>query len=148
MCTEWNISINIYSGSWNPTTLSANINAVDVKGDKLEWHYSNLMPWSTTPTWVGKLFSVFTDLKSAFPRVWHYHVLQTLHDLGVQGQLSSLIKKYLLNRSFQVRISNTLSTPHPQANSIPQCSPLSNTLVIIAMYRIFNLSTQFSLWTT
>jgi len=83
------------------------------------------------------------DLESAFPRVWHHLVLQTLHELGLRGQLPSPIHNYLLNRSFQVRVSSTLSSLHLQANGIPQGSPLSNnTLFIIALNKIFTIIAQ------
>ena len=42
-----------------------------------------------------KLISVFIHLESAFSRVWHYQVLQSLHEQGLRGPLPGLIQNYL-----------------------------------------------------
>ena len=84
------------------------------------------------------LYSVFFDLENAFPRVWRHHILLTLHKYGFRGLLPQLLQNYLQNRSFQVRVANQLSSIQTQDNGVPQGSPLSGTLFMIAINDILN----------
>ena len=81
----------------------------------------------------ASLFSIFFDMENAFPRVWTYHICATLHQMGLRGPLPLLIKNFLNDRTFNVRVADTLSNISSQQNGIPQGSPLSGTLFLIAI---------------
>ena len=68
--------------------------------------------------------------------------LQTLHNLDLRGPLPILLQSYLQNRSFCVGLANTLSSPHNQTNGIPQGSPLSNILFIVAINKVCSIIPQ------
>ena len=36
-------------------------------------------------------YSAFSDLENAFPRVWRHHILNSLHQYGLRGALSTFI---------------------------------------------------------
>ena len=79
------------------------------------------------------LFSVFFDMENAFPRVWTYHICTVLHNIGLRGTLPLILQSFLSNRSFQVRLTNATSDIKTQQNGIPQGSPLSGTLFLLAI---------------
>jgi len=89
------------------------------------------------------LHSIFFDPENTFPRVWEYHICKTLQTTGLTGPLPLLIKSFLEDRSFKVRIGNHLSTIHSQDNGIPQGSPLSGTLFMLAINDV--VSTNLSI---
>ena len=88
------------------------------------------------------LISIFIDLENAFPHIWQHHIFQTLHNFGLCGLLPTILQNYLQNRSFCVKVGSTLSQPHSQLNGIPQGSPLSNTLFIVAINKVLSLIPQ------
>ena len=86
-----------------------------------------------------KLLSIFLDLENAFPRLRQHHIFQTFHNLGVRGLLSILLQNYLQNRSVCVGVATTQSSPHDQTYRIPQDSPFSNTLFIVAKNKVCSI---------
>jgi len=80
-----------------------------------------------------RLHSIFFDLGNAFPRVWKYHICKILQSTALTGPLPFLIQNFLEDRTFKVRIGNHLSSIHSQDNGIPQGSPLSGTLFMLAI---------------
>ena len=77
--------------------------------------------------------AVFFDIVKAYDTTWRYHVLRTLHSAGIHGHLPKFLENFLSNRTFQVRIANTLSDIHTLQMGIPQGSVLSSTLFAIAI---------------
>lgn len=74
-------------------------------------------------------FLVLLDIEKAFDKVWHkglIHKIQLTHNFP--SHLTSLISSYLSNRSFAIKILNTLSQPKPIKAGVPQGSVLSPTL--------------------
>lgn len=70
--------------------------------------------------------AIFIDMEKAFDRVWHeglIYKLRTQTDLPTN--IIKLIKSFLLNRSFQIRVTNSLSTPRHIEAGVPQGSCLS-----------------------
>ena len=59
-----------------------------------------------------------------------------LHILGLKGRLPRFIQNFLSNRSFNVRIGNTLSDIFEQEQSVPQGNILSPTLLGIKINTI------------
>ena len=81
----------------------------------------------------ARLFSIFFDMENAFLRVWHFLICKSLYQKGLRGHPPQLIQNYLKNRLFKVRVSNALLSSQRQHNGIPQGSPLSGTLFLLAI---------------
>lgn len=79
------------------------------------------------------LVAVFFDLEKAYDRTWRYGILQKLQEWGIKGNIAKFIRGFLTDRSFKVRIGDTLSEAYLTANGIPQGSTLSVTLFGIAV---------------
>lgn len=82
------------------------------------------------------LIAVFFDIKGAFDMTWRHGILDKLSKFGLKGKLPLLIKSFLENRRFKVRIANQFSTIRTLENGVPQGSTLSCTLFAIAINEI------------
>lgn len=71
------------------------------------------------------VFLVLLDVQSAFDNLPHTIIEQALDALGVTGKLRSFVSAFLSNRTFQVRVGQTLSSPRPVTSGVPQGSVLS-----------------------
>ena len=72
-----------------------------------------------------KTAATFLDIQKAFDKVWHEGLIFKLLTMDVSHQLINLLRSFLLNRSFQVKIGNSLSTPRAISAGVPQGSCLS-----------------------
>ena len=77
--------------------------------------------------------AVFFDLQKAYDTTWKRHILQTLFDLNLEGNLPIFIQNFLSNRLIKVKINNTFSDPFPQYEGVPQGSVLSCCLFALAI---------------
>ena len=77
--------------------------------------------------------SVFLDIEKAYDTTWRFGILRDLSDIGIHGNMLSVIESYLSNRTFCVKIGNTLSRVFTQETGVPQGGVLSCTLFIIKM---------------
>src|SRR5215469_13974073 len=68
------------------------------------------------------LLWVFFDLEKAYDSTWRGGVLRKLFNLGFRGFLPLFIQNLLSNRTFQVRVENTLSRHYELQESVPQGS--------------------------
>lgn len=64
---------------------------------------------------------------------WRYGILDKLYKWGVKGRLPLVIKSFLMNPTFKVKMGNTLSDQKILENGIPQGSTLSCSLFAIAI---------------
>ena len=69
--------------------------------------------------------AVFFDLEKAYDTTWKGGIMQDLHSAGLRGRLPIFIAEFLKNRTFKVRVGNTLSSTHVQEQGVPQGSILS-----------------------
>ncbi|KAG5869594.1 hypothetical protein JTB14_014723 [Gonioctena quinquepunctata] len=83
------------------------------------------------------LVGIFFDLEKAYDMTWKYGILKQLQEWGLKGNLPKFIESFLFQRSFKVRVGNTLSDEHVLDNGIPQGSTLSVTLFAIAINSLF-----------
>ncbi|CAB0042470.1 unnamed protein product [Trichogramma brassicae] len=74
--------------------------------------------------------AVFLDVSQAFDRVWHKGLIFKLKAL-LPTKLSSLLESYLCNRTFQVKIGDSLTDPYPCEGGVPQGSVLGPTLYLL-----------------
>ncbi|GFV69687.1 RNA-directed DNA polymerase from mobile element jockey [Trichonephila clavipes] len=68
--------------------------------------------------------AVFLDIQKAFDRVWINGLTFKLISYNIPPPMIHLIHSYLTNRSFKVRINETLSNEHPVNAGCPQGSLL------------------------
>lgn len=73
-----------------------------------------------------------TDFEKAFDRIGIHVILQQLVNWKIGNNMYSIIKNFLSNRKLKVRINGYVSRTLPLNNGIPQGSPLSVVLFIIA----------------
>src|SRR5215469_4750960 len=71
------------------------------------------------------LLGVLFDLEKAYDSTWRGGVLRKLLNLGFRGFLPLFIQNILSNRTFQVRVGNTLSRHYELQEGVPQGSVLS-----------------------
>jgi len=64
--------------------------------------------------------------------VWPHAVLSRLQLWGIGPRLYNLVKAFMTNRTFKVRVNDKTSSSANLLNGIPQGSPLSVVLFIIA----------------
>ena len=74
---------------------------------------------------------VFLDLSKAFDKVWHDRIIFKLKAYGVEGELLSLLKKYLENREQRVVLNGQTSEWRKIMSGIPQGSVLGPLLSLI-----------------
>ena len=79
------------------------------------------------------LVSVFVDLEKAYDTCWSLLVLQELYKAGLRGNLPVLIREFMRNRKFQVRVGKNLSEVKKLEMGVPQGSILSVTLFLLAI---------------
>ena len=77
--------------------------------------------------------AIFFDIQKAYDTTWRYHILKTIHQAGIKGNMAFFIQNFLCNRTFKVKIGSTISDPFPQEQGVPQGSVLSVTLFGVAI---------------
>ncbi|XP_077508527.1 uncharacterized protein LOC144119888 [Amblyomma americanum] len=85
---------------------------------------------------------VLLDVQAAFDSLPHSTIEQALDDLGVTGRLRRFVTAFLSNRSMQVRLGGTLSSPRPITAGVPQGSVLSPFLFNMVMAGLPNAIQQ------
>ncbi|KAG5860673.1 hypothetical protein JTB14_028414 [Gonioctena quinquepunctata] len=83
------------------------------------------------------LVGISFDLEKAYDMTWKYGIIKQLQEWGLKGNLPKFIESFLFQRSFKVRVENTLSDEHVLDNGIPQGSTLSVTLFAFAINSLF-----------
>lgn len=76
------------------------------------------------------------DFSKAFEVLDLQHILRSLREIGVSGKVEDWFKSYLENRSFQVRICDTLSDHFKLSSGVPTGSILGPVLYLIYTNKI------------
>ena len=84
----------------------------------------------------GQPYLCLFDIEKAFDSIEIPILLQHLFELGVNGKLWRLIKKWYTNSSCHVRIGSQLSEPFSVHRGVKQGSVLSPTLFLTVMDRL------------
>jgi len=87
------------------------------------------------------LHTIFFDLQAAFPRAWRHYICSKLFEIGLRGNLPSLLQSFLYDRSITVRIQNTCSSHHLIQNGVPQGEVWNGHLFLIAINDLINCVT-------
>jgi len=72
-----------------------------------------------------KTAAVLLDIQKAFDKVWHPGLIFKMIALGLPTQLINILKSFLSNRTFKIKIENKLSNNKPIEAGVPQGSCLS-----------------------
>ena len=89
--------------------------------------------------------AVALDLEKAFDTVHREGILVEMKKIGINGQMYNYVRSFLTNRTFQVRVEDTLSDIHVQENGTPQGAVLSPTLFNIAINTINTIKEKHTL---
>ena len=84
---------------------------------------------------------VFLDLEKAFDILDKECMLENLAETGITGKMYNYIQNFLENRTFKVRVGNSMSETKTQQHGTPQGAVLSPTLFSLA---INNVSKQIN----
>ncbi|KAL4144025.1 hypothetical protein QTP88_006262 [Uroleucon formosanum] len=76
---------------------------------------------------------VSLDISKAYDSVWRYRVIMLLSKILANGTMNNYIKDFLIDRHFQVKVSNSLSISFSQENGVSQGSSLAVTIFLLAI---------------
>ena len=82
---------------------------------------------------------VYFDFKSAFETMQHDHLISVMHSKGIGGKVLQWISDFVRNRSFRVKIGNTLSEPEEVVTGCPQGTVLASLLFILYIDGLGNI---------
>lgn len=68
--------------------------------------------------------AIFVDISKAFDKIWHDGLIFKLIKINLPPQLIRIFSDYLTNRTFSVRVGNTISNSFPIKSGVPQGSLL------------------------
>jgi len=89
--------------------------------DKIQKHINNK----------EHVLGIFIDFEKAYDMLHIPTLMRKLNDFGVIGKMHNYIKNFLTNRTFQVKVGDTLSDQYPQENGTPQGAIISSLLFLI-----------------
>ena len=77
--------------------------------------------------------AVFFDIQKAYDTTWKYHIIKTIYNAGIRGNMGIFIQNFLSNRTLKVKVNKSISNPFPQQQGVPQGSVMSVTLFGVAI---------------
>ena len=86
-----------------------------------------------------RIVAVFFDLEKAYDMAWRYGIMKDLAGAGLKGRLPLFIQDFLRDRSFQVKIGESMSSTKYQLTGVPQGSTLSVTLFAMKINSLANV---------
>ena len=86
---------------------------------------------------------IFIDMEKAFDTLWREGTLEELENIGISGNMYNYLKSYLSDRTFQVRVGNTLSGIRTLTNGTPQGGVISPTIFNILINKANDIQKEF-----
>jgi hypothetical protein len=83
------------------------------------------------------LIAIFFYLEEAYDRTWRRLVLNRMLKIGFKGHIVHFVYKLFINRTFEILLGNSRSSPRILDNGILQGSVISVILFILAIDEIF-----------
>ena len=83
------------------------------------------------------------DLEKAYDLLWREGCLEEINNCGISGNMYNYILNFLIDRTFQVKINNTLSETFTQQNGVPQGAVISPTLFNILINGVAKLEKKY-----
>ena len=87
--------------------------------------------------------AVLLDLEKAFDLLWREGALDALQKLNITGRAFNYIQDFLKNRTFQVRVGESLSDSKTQENGVPQGAVLSPTIFNILIDAVATIPEKY-----
>ena len=81
------------------------------------------------------------DFEKAFDKIGPHVILDKLREWKIGPKIFNYVKSFLLNRKIRCRVNNTFSETLPLNNGVPQGSPLSVVLFLIAFEELNKIVT-------
>ena len=81
------------------------------------------------------------DFEKAFDKIGMHVILNKLIEFKIGPKIFNYVKSFLSNRKIKCRVNNSISYTQPLYNGIPQGSPLSVTLFLIAFEELNKIIT-------
>lgn len=79
------------------------------------------------------------DIHKAFDKIWPQTIFQAFHRFGIGGRMFSNIRSFFIDRRFFVQIGTASSDIFHPDIGVPQGSPISSTLFLIAFQGILDV---------
>lgn len=86
----------------------------------------------------GHIQMISFDIKKAFDRIWPQTVSEALHRFKIGGKVYQHVQSFLENRKFFVQVGGETSQQFISDFGVPQGSPISATLFLIAFQGILD----------
>ena len=80
------------------------------------------------------ILATFFDIQKAYDQVWHFRLIQKLHNIGLSGNIIQFIKNLIHQRKMITKVGNSYSTSRTLSMGLPQGSILSPILFNILTY--------------
>lgn len=86
---------------------------------------SALNDWTRAVDAKAQVHAVYFDFAKAFDKVPHAGLIGKLKQIGIHHRIILWIQDFLCNRTYQVRLGQTLSKVYPAPSGVPQGGVLS-----------------------
>ena len=91
-----------------------------------------------------KCICIFFDIAKAFDKVWHTGLIHKMIEMNIPSHIIKWVKAFLSDRSFQIKVGESLSDPHSISAGVPQGAVIGPILFSIFINNIPNLKDKIN----